>query len=183
MRLVIVSRIYEIIVSVWRSRLAALLLAVTLSGAIAGCCGGAHSHKCDFSPLDSPKDGGKDGPMMCGTLICQPPTVCCAQKIAPYFSCVPLEDFATDNCELPPSMAPACLGSTDCDGGAVCCLQTQAAPPVPPLSCQPPGICQGPNTYVTCTTDLDCPNQVPGSCTFVAGGADAGYTLSVCPPQ
>ena len=75
------------------------------------------------------------------------------------------------------------VGLIDCDGGTVCCLQTQAAPPVPPLSCQPPGICQGPNTYVTCTTDLDCPNQVPGSCTFVAGGADAGYTLSVCPPQ
>jgi hypothetical protein len=117
---------------------------------------------------------------MCGTLICQPPTVCCGQKIAPYFSCVPLGDFTRDNCETPPSTPPDCLVPTDCDAGTVCCLQPQAASP---LTCQPPPICQGPNTYLACATDLDCPTQVPGSCTLVGGGGDAGFAIRVCPPQ
>jgi hypothetical protein len=34
-----------------------------------------------------------------------------------------------------------------------------------------------------CATDLDCPTQISGSCSVIAGGPDAGYSVSVCPPQ
>jgi hypothetical protein len=161
------------------SRLAALLLALAVLGALSGCCGGAHSHKCDFTPLDSQKDAGSDGPITCGTAgDCQAPMVCCAQKIAPYFSCVPLEDFGADQCEKPPPSTPSCAMSTDCDGGAVCCLEGAALS----VACQPTNVCQGANNYIICTTDRDCPTHAPGACSPY-GGADAGVGISVCPTQ
>jgi hypothetical protein len=117
--------------------------------------------------------------MMCGTLICDPPvTVCCLQKIAPYYSCVPLEAFGPDQCEKPPSVAPDCEVPKDCDSGKVCCFQTAG---VPALNCQP--TCQGAGNYQACATDLDCPTQMSGSCSLYAGGPDAGYSISLCPPQ
>ena len=117
--------------------------------------------------------------MMCGTAgTCQPPMVCCAQKIAPYFSCVALEDFGPDQCEKPPTVAPDCEVPKDCDSGKICCLQTAG---IPALNCQP--TCQGAGNYQACVTDLDCPTQMSGSCGVIAGGPDAGYSISVCPPQ
>jgi hypothetical protein len=179
-RLVIVSQICETMIRMSRSRSAALLLTLAFSGALAGCCGGAHSHKCDFASLDSQKDGASDGPVMCGTLTCDPPTtVCCLQKVAPYYSCVPLADFDLHQCEKPPDVAPECVVPKDCDSGKVCCLQYAAVPPA--LNCQP--TCQGASNYQACATDLDCPTQLPGSCGIIAGGPDAGYSVSVCPPQ
>jgi hypothetical protein len=176
----IVSQIRESMIRMSRSRLPALLVALALSSALTGCCGGAHSHKCDFTPLDSQKDAGSDGPMMCGTLVCDPPaTVCCAQKISPYFSCVPPEDFIQDQCEMPPSVTPDCVVPKDCDSGKICCLQYAATPPT--LNCQP--TCQGSQSFRACATDLDCPSQLPGSCGVVAGDPDSGASLSVCPPQ
>jgi hypothetical protein len=177
-RPVIVSQICGTMIRMSRSRLAALLLALAFSGALTGCCGGAHSHKCDFASLDSQKDGASDGPMMCGTLTCQAPTVCCLQKIAPYFSCVPLEDFGPDQCEKPPTVAPDCLVPKDCDSGKICCFQTAG---MYMLNCQP--TCQGPTSFQACATDLDCPTQLSGSCGIVGGDPDAGTSLSVCPPQ
>jgi hypothetical protein len=178
-RLMIVSQICESMIRMSRSRLTGLLLALALSAAVAGCCGGAQSHKCDFTPLDSQKDGGSDGPMMCGTAgVCDPAsTVCCAQKIPPYFSCVAPADFVQDQCEKPQSVAPDCEVPKDCDSGKICCLQVATSM----LNCQP--TCQGPGTYMACASDLDCPTQLSGSCTLIAGGPDAGYAISVCPPQ
>jgi hypothetical protein len=117
--------------------------------------------------------------MMCGTAgLCQPGDVCCYQKIAPYFSCVPLADFGPDQCEKPPSMAPDCEVPKDCDSGKICCLQTAG---LPALNCQP--TCLGPTSFQTCETDLDCPSQLPNSCQLYAGGPDAGYAISLCPPH
>lgn len=148
-RLVIVSQICETMIRMSHLRLAALLLGLSLAVTVAGCCGGAHSHKCDFTSLDSQKDAGSDGPMMCGTLTCQQPTVCCLQKIAPYFSCVPLADFTMDNCEKPPPVTPSCTVPSDCDAGAVCCLQYATFS----INCQAPTVCTGPSNYVACATD------------------------------
>jgi hypothetical protein len=173
----IVSQICETMIRMSRSRLLVLLLAVAFSSVLAGCCGGANSHKCDFTPLDSQKDGGSDGPS-CGNLNCTAPTVCCVQKIPPYFSCVPLEDFTKDQCEMPPSVAPDCVVPKDCDSGKICCLQVAG---VPMMNCQP--TCQGPSSYQACETDNDCPTQLSGSCGLIAGGPDAGYSINVCPPQ
>jgi hypothetical protein len=116
--------------------------------------------------------------MMCGTLTCQQPNVCCLQKIAPYFSCVPLSDFTMDNCEKPPPVTPSCTVPSDCDGGAVCCLQYATFS----INCQAPDVCTGPSNYVACATDRDCPTQKVGSCTPL-GGADAGYGVNLCPPS
>jgi len=117
---------------------------------------------------------------MCGTLgVCQAPTVCCAQKIAPYFSCVPLADFGPDQCEKPPSSTPSCAMPTDCDGGSVCCLEYAAEA----VACQPVAVCSGANNFIICTTDRDCPTQASGSCTPVGGTSDAGFGISVCPPS
>lgn len=177
-RLEIVSQICETMIRMSCLTLAPLLLSLAFSGALAGCCGGAHSHKCDFTSLDSQKDAGTDGHMMCGTLDCTTPNVCCLQKIAPYYSCVPLQDFDLHQCEKP-DVNPQCLVPKDCDSGKVCCLQYAATPPT--LNCQ--ATCQGPMTYQACATDLDCPTQLPGSCGIVAGDPDAGTALYVCPPQ
>jgi hypothetical protein len=118
--------------------------------------------------------------MMCGTAgTCEPPTVCCAQKIAPYFSCVPLEDFGPDQCEKPPSITPMCTMPTDCTGGSVCCLEYAAMS----VACQPVAVCTGANNFIICTTDLDCPTQARGSCSPLGGSADAGYPISLCPQQ
>ena len=117
--------------------------------------------------------------MMCGTAgVCPAPTVCCAQKIPPYFSCVQVEDFVRDQCEMPMSVAPECTVPKDCDSGKICCLQTAG---VGMMSCQP--TCQGATSYQACVTDLDCPTQLPDSCHLLAGGPDAGFSVSVCPPQ
>jgi hypothetical protein len=115
--------------------------------------------------------------MMCGTLDCTTPDVCCLQKIAPYYSCVPLQDFDLHQCEKP-NVNPDCVVPTDCDSGKVCCLQTAG---MPMMSCQP--TCQGLSNYQACATDLDCPTQQPGSCALYAGGPDAGYAIYLCPPQ
>ena len=174
----IVSQICETMIRMSCSRLTGLVLTVALATALAGCCGGASSHKCDFTPLDSHKDGGSDGPMMCGTLKCDLPTVCCAQKISPYFSCVNVDQFVQNHCEMPPSVAPDCVVPKDCDSGKICCLQVAGTPM---MNCQP--TCQGPTSYQACETDNDCPTQLSGSCGLIAGGADAGYSINVCPPQ
>ena len=116
--------------------------------------------------------------MMCGTAgVCQAPTVCCAQKIPPYFSCVALADFGPDNCEKPPDTTPSCTMPTDCTGGAVCCIEYAAGT----VACQPAQVCQGATNAIICVTDEDCPTQAPGSCAPLPGLGDASIGISVCP--
>jgi hypothetical protein len=116
----------------------------------------------------------------CGTEgTCTSPEVCCFTKIAPYAHCIQPEDYANDGCETMP-LTPSCLVPTDCTGGTVCCVQLAASS----ISCQPQALCpgDGKNTYLTCATDQDCPNQVSGSCAPVPLGTDAGVALNVCAP-
>ena len=74
-----------------RAKLAALLF-VSMAVGLGGCCGGAPSHKCDFTPYTSQTDGG-DASAACGTQVCQAPQVCCLKKIAPFASCIDRADY------------------------------------------------------------------------------------------
>jgi len=145
------------------------MLAAALAGLVGGCCGGAPSHKCDFSGLTSQEDSGTDGPISCGTLgACPMSTVCCLTKIAPYENCVPPSDFQMDGCEMPKVM-PMCTKPSDCTaGGNVCCVSSRSGM----VSCQPPTVCPGNDgyTYIICETDSDCPSKVSGSCRAPDGG-------------
>jgi hypothetical protein len=156
-----------------------LALGFSLLGALSGCCGGVHSHKCDFTPLPG-QDAGTDASLACGTQVCGPGTVCCVKKIAPYASCIPPEDFAYQGCMLPPEQQAACFSPAECDAGQVCCLNETA----PSIDCQSPVMCPGggqSGTYHACATAADCPNQAPGSCQAVPGTGDAGL-LKYCNP-
>jgi hypothetical protein len=162
-----------------QARLAPLMAVAALSGALGGCCGGAHSHKCDFTPLDSQHDAGSDAPLACGTQVCMPPQVCCLTKVAPFAQCINIEDFAQDRCESVQGNMPDCTGPSDCDAGMVCCLQTVALT----VSCQVPPLCPGDgvSSYLICVTDHDCPAQKPGSCNGIPGVPDGGPLI--CNPN
>jgi hypothetical protein len=155
-----------------RARLAALVVVTVLAVAVAGCCGGAHSHKCDFTPLDSHDAGASDAPLACGTQVCKAPQVCCLTKVAPFAQCIDIQDFAADRCESLPNNMPSCATPKDCDAGMVCCFQVTAFD----LSCQPPLLCPGDgvDSYIACGNDLDCPKQARGSCNAVPGVPDGG---------
>ena len=118
--------------------------------------------------------------MMCGTAgVCNPRRPSAAPKRSRRTSAAfALEDFDLHQCEKPPSVTPDCVVPKDCDSGKICCLQTAGTYM---LNCQP--TCQGLTNRQACVTDLDCPTQLSGSCTLIAGDPDAGTSLSVCPPQ
>ena len=160
-----------------RAKLAALLF-VSVAVGLGGCCGGAPSHKCDFTPYTSQTDGG-DASAACGTQVCQAPQICCFKKIAPFASCIDPADSVTDDCETMDTSPPGCTSPQDCDGGAVCCASlTQGM-----VSCQPPPLCpeDGTTTFLACGTDQDCASSTIGrTCHFYAGDPDSGVTLSVC---
>lgn len=163
-----------------QAKLAALLVSIGAWGALAGCCGGGPSHKCDFTPPTVQMDAGSsDAPMPCGTEVCQPPQVCCLKKIAPFASCIDPADYLADACEMIQMDPPPCSTPTDCDGGTVCCLEVAAQA----ISCQPPPLCPGDAThsYLICASDMDCPNQQAGSCRNVGTGT-TGVSLNVCAP-
>jgi hypothetical protein len=145
----------------------------------AGCCGSGSTHKCDFSPPDTGKDGSPDAPLACGTQMCGANQVCCVTKTPPFATCIDPKDFIADNCEMFQVQQPPCLTPHDCDGGAVCCLQRNLMS----FSCQKPAGCpgDGTDTYRTCSNDQDCPRVTPGVCQPVNTGV-AGVTLNVCAP-
>lgn len=162
-----------------RLRLGVLAVLFSLTGALSGCCGGAHSHKCDFTSWMSQQDAGSDAALACGTEVCMAGTVCCLKKIAPYASCIPPEDYAMDQCEMT-TVQPSCTTPADCDAGQVCCLNETAFT----IDCQSPAACPGngqSGTYLACGTYLDCPNPTKGSCVPVPGTGDAGLLLYCTP--
>lgn len=175
----IVSQFRESMIRMSQAKRAAVFIALGFGGALAGCCGGGPSHKCDFTPPTTQMDGGSDGPQACGTQLCQPPQVCCLKKIAPFAICIDPKDYVADACEMIPKDPPPCAVPTDCDGGTVCCLQITAQA----ISCQPPPLCPGDgvDSYLVCGSDLDCPGQQAGSCKNVGTGT-TGVTLDVCAP-
>jgi hypothetical protein len=174
----IVSQFCETMIEMSRMRLGVLALGFCLAGVLSGCCGGAHSHKCDFTDPFTQQDAGSDAPLACGTQVCGTETVCCVKTIAPYASCIPPEDFAYQGCMLPPGQQAPCYSPADCDAGQVCCLNEA----VLSIDCQSPAMCPGggqAGTYHACASDNDCPNQAKGSCKSLTDAAALYY----CDPR
>ena len=144
-------------------------------GAVAGCCGGAPSHACTFTP-DS-VDASPDGPLPCGQRVCTAAQVCCVTKVPPAANCIDPQDFQREGCELPPPPS-LCTAPADCTGGLVCCVQKTAMT----VACAPRQSCPGDgvDTLLACSSDQDCPTPQPGSCMAVDAGAD--FSFSICAP-
>jgi hypothetical protein len=175
-----VSQFCGSMIGMSQAKLTALLISIGAWAALAGCCGGGPSHKCDFTPPTVQMDaGGSDAAMPCGTEVCQAPQVCCLKKIAPFASCIDPADYVADACEMIQMNPPPCTRPTDCDGGTVCCLENATET----ISCQPPPLCPGDAThsFLICASDMDCPNQQAGSCRNVDTGT-TGVSLNVCAP-
>jgi hypothetical protein len=155
----------------WTWRLVSL---VSLA-AVAGCCGGGPSHKCDFTPPSKPGiDAGADGPLPCGTQICDPTQVCCVKKVPLVALCIEPQDFVPNGCE---KLELPCLVPADCPAGLTCCVRL-AAPAG--IICVPGQLCQpdGSNTFLACSDSSQCP--MLGSSCEVVGSGEGGLELKVC---
>lgn len=174
----ILSQICESMIRMSRNGRYGAWVMVAAMLAVAGCCGGGSTHKCDFSPPPTDAGSSSDGSQNCGNMNCDPNQVCCVTKTPPFVSCVAPSDFVSLGCMSPPPPNPPCLSPHDCDAGAVCCLYVH----LQSLSCQLPAACAGDGTdsYRTCQGDIDCPRVAQGVCQTVTAGA--GISISVCQP-
>jgi hypothetical protein len=170
----ILGRDRKTMIRLSQSRRAAALVLLGVAALLAGCCGGAPSHKCMFIP-PAPPDSGSDAGFPCGTQVCQSPTVCCFTKIAPFAACVLPQDYKADGCE---QLENACTAPGDCQpNGLVCCFgggQSQA------LSCRPPSLCPGDGNPTTriCDTSADCTPSAPRC--LVSGPDGGANEISYC---
>jgi hypothetical protein len=160
-------------------KMSRIFRALTLAaiGAVAGCCGSGPTHKCDFTPPPTPGiDGGADGPLACGTQVCDPTQVCCVKKVPLVALCIEPSQFESNGCE---KLDLPCTVPADCPSGLVCCVQLA---PVPGVTCLPPQICPGDGvtTYLACADDSQCPRI--GSVCQTIGTGDNGLELRVCTP-
>jgi hypothetical protein len=149
--------------------------------AVAGCCGGGTTHKCDFTPPnESGIDAGSDGPMLCGTQLCENGQVCCLTKAPPLANCIDPAKFQELHCE---KMDLPCFRPPDCPMGLTCCLGLEDLT----VSCRPQILCPGDGvkTVIACETIQDCPFNAP-SCNLLTTvpdpktGMDADF--NVCGP-
>src|SRR5262245_53199881 len=115
---------------------------------IGGCCRGTGTdtaHRCHFTPPDEPgADGGTDGPIPCGTAICDPGKVCCYKQSPAVALCIDPAQFIPLACE---KMDLPCFSPKDCPGGGAlsCCVNfTEAGGTV---TCRPPATCLGEGAY------------------------------------
>jgi hypothetical protein len=168
-----------------RLRLGVLALGFSLSAALSGCCGGAHSHKCDFTSWMTTTDAGKDsGTPLCGSEKCNDGQVCCVTVSPPSASCVQPEQFASLGCMLPPAQQAPCVSPAECDAGQVCCLSETGGFSI---SCLSTVMCPGggvSGTYHACAGPADCPGQAINACQPVPGIPKQGdaSVLNYCDP-
>jgi hypothetical protein len=141
--------------------------------AIAGCCRSGPNHKCDFTSPTQTSDGGTDGPVLCGTEVCEDGRVCCVTKVPLSASCIVPEDFERLRCE---KMDLPCLTPADCPSGLTCCLSI--AGETGTVSCRPQLLCLSEGSYVACGSDADCPINQP-TCNQVSM-APNGEPFRVC---
>jgi hypothetical protein len=142
---------------------------------LAGCCGNGPTHKCDFTPPNVPgNDGGTDGPMLCGTAVCEDGKVCCYKKAPPLALCIAPTSFEELKCE---KMDLPCFTPDECPEGMTCCLGLKDLT----VTCRPQLLCTGDgvDTLRACGSELDCPFTAP-TCSVV-GQAD-GKDFKVCAP-
>ena len=142
-----------------------------------GCCGSGPSHKCDFTPPDTPGfDGGTDGPMLCGTAVCEGNTVCCYKKAPPLAICISPLDYQKLGCE---KMDLPCFTSSDCPGGLNCCLMFSVdGSGSGTVTCRQQLMCPGDGapTFIACGTNLDCP-PTRSNCTFLTSTPKGDFSI------
>jgi hypothetical protein len=174
----ILSQFCETMIGMSRNRRYGAWMVAAAVVFAAGCCGSGSTHKCDFTPPDEGKDAGRDAPLACGTQMCGSNQVCCITKTPPFANCIDPKDFNADGCEMFQLEQPPCLVPQDCDGGAVCCFQTNLFS----FSCQKPEGCSGDGTDTrrTCATDRDCPRTTRGTCQLYTQAG--GVALNLCTP-
>jgi len=152
-----------------------LTISLIVGLGLGGCCKGGPTHKCDFTPPNEPQnDAGTDGPMLCGTAVCEDGKVCCYKKAGPVALCIDRVNFEDEGCE---KVALSCFTPEECPAGMTCCLGLESLT----VTCQPPMLCPGDgvNTLRACGSDLDCP--FTASTCGVVGQAE-GLDLKVCGP-
>lgn len=166
--LAIVPQIWETMIRMSRTDCRVFQTICGLVLVVAGCCGGGPSHKCDFTPPDVPGiDAGSDGPIPCGTEICEGAQVCCLKKSPPVAFCIPPTDFVKQGCE---KLALPCMLPKDCPRGLSCCFTiSDPATFAGSVTCAPNLLCPGDGvkTYIACGMDIDCPATRP-TCVMVS---------------
>lgn len=144
---------------------------------IAGCCnGGGPNHKCDFTPPNQPQnDASPDGPVLCGTAVCDMGDVCCYKKAPPLALCIHPQDFSAQGCE---KMQLPCFTPAECPDGTTCCLGLTDLTVSCRAMIQCPG--DGVNTLIACMDPTDCTFASP-DCSSI-GTAPDGRDFKVCKP-
>jgi len=142
-------------------------LGLALALGIAGCCnnGGGDNHKCDFTPSgQTSMDAGHDGPVMCGTEVCETTQVCCVTKAPLAASCIDPSRFVSLGCE---KMDLPCMMPGDCPMGMACCVVLTPDLQSGTVSCQPQLQClTGATSFVACSLSTDCPTSRPNCATI-----------------
>ena len=127
---------------------------------VAGCCrSSGPTHKCDFTPIEPSGDGGSDGPMLCGTAVCEDGDVCCYTKAPAHAACIPPARFGALRCE---QLELPCTRPSDCPGGdAVSCCLKLNEDGTGNVTCQPTTACVLQGGFRACDTDSQCPSAFP----------------------
>jgi len=138
---------------------AAALLALV----VVGCCRTGANHTCDFTPPPGMDAGGTDGPLLCGSQVCEDGKVCCVTKVPLNATCIEPAMFLSLKCE---KVALPCTKPSDCPGGMACCVRFNPDG-TGLVSCQPEALCiAGENTAIACASTADCPSVWPTCATI-----------------
>ena len=148
---------------------------IALALGMAGCCGGDPNHKCDFTPPGNmSQDAGSDGPVMCGTQVCDMGQVCCVTKAPLAASCIDPSKFQSLGCE---KMDLPCLKPTDCPTGLACCVVLSQDLSGGTVSCLSQVQCvAGTTSFVACDSDTDCPSVRP-TCSLFSMTAQGDFKV------
>ena len=143
---------------------------------VAGCCrSGGSTHACNFTPVDQMDGGESDGPLPCGTEICEGGKVCCFKKVPATAFCIPPSEFEAQGCE---KLKLPCNRPSDCPGGAAvsCCVVITGDTGT--VTCLPNDACRVAGGYMACENDTQCPATRP-ACMQVSE-TPTGEPFSVC---
>ena len=145
--------------------------------AVTGCCRtSGPTHKCDFTPIEQGIDASTDGPMLCGTAVCDDGEVCCYKKAPAVALCIPPSRYEELMCE---KLKLPCVRPSDCPGGdAVACCVTLTADGSGSVSCNAKTACIFEGGWLACETDLECPAAWP-TCTQITETPE-GDPFKVC---
>ena len=126
---------------------------------VAGCCrSSGPSHKCDFTPIEQANDAGTDGPMLCGTAVCEDGEVCCYKKSPAIALCIAPSQFQSLGCE---KLDLPCTRDSDCPGGDAvsCCVKITGESGT--VTCEATLACLGASGFLACETAAECPSAWP----------------------